>query len=86
MESNIKSFLLQNSLKEGLFIYSKDGYRYTKGRLRGLLISEVKVSYYQEQLDALEEIFYETESYHTKMVIKDIIKLYYPEKLKRDQY
>lgn len=74
---NIKQFLKQSSQSEGLFIYDKRGYRYAKGHLCGVYIVDVIVDYKYETKEFLEELYDETEFYHTRMVIKDILKLYF---------
>lgn len=81
MKKRIKLFLEQIAQPQGLFIYSKDGYRYLKGAQRGYLVSEIMIDYYYEQLDALQDLYNETESFHTKRVIEDILKIHYSKHL-----
>jgi hypothetical protein len=75
MKNNVKHFLIQSSIPEGLFLYTKYGYAYNKGHLKGRLISDVIVDYREETLEFLEELYDETESFHTKYVIEDIISI-----------
>lgn len=75
MERNWKELLLKISEPQKLFIYTRNGYKFTKGKLEGKLVKDVYKEH-GEFLDTyLDEIYnHEMANIHTKMIIKDIKK------------
>ena len=73
MKQNIKNFLLNNSEPQNLFIYSKNGYIFNKGKLDGKLVKDI----YNEDKDGLIEYLdelYNEGNINTKKIIIDIKK------------
>lgn len=69
----VKKFLQDNSPSQNLFIYDKRGVKFLKGKLEGRLVKDVYNEIGDELIDMLREVYNEG-NYHTKMVIKDIIR------------
>ncbi len=81
MEANVKQFLKQTSQSQGIFIWDYDDYKYIKGAQCGHRIGDLIVEYKWELKDALQEMYdHEDSNHHTKMIIKDIVRIHFKKK------
>ena len=79
MEANFKMFLKQSSQPEGLFKWCsvRNDYMYIKGFKSGHFVGDLIREYGSDEKDALEELYQETSNWHTKYILKDIVKIHY---------
>ena len=74
--TRVDKFLKEISEKQWLFIYSKDGYVFNKGHLKGRLVNELYEIDSEGLMDFLENLYdHEETNHHTKFVIRDVIKM-----------
>ena len=72
---NITGFLKQTSEPEYIFKWDSDksDYYFIKGNLKGQYIKDLLINYKDELKELLQELYDEC-NYHTKLILKDIVK------------
>lgn len=84
-DANFKSFLYQSSQSQNIFKWCsiRNDYMYRKGARIGYFIGDLIVDHREEEKEFLEELYSNEETnYHTKKILKDIVKIHF--KSKRD--
>jgi len=77
MEANVKQFLKQSSESQLIFKWTGTDYKFIKGNTNGYTIRHLIKEYPDETKELLIELYEdENTNYHTKQILKEIVKIH----------